>query len=597
MSQLAGILYFDSRPISAGDRELVVKALNLYPDAPPLFHGPGLLMGSSRASQNGSALPELDNVCTLDGRLDNHKDLPGRHYRHTPPVAADYALSVYQAGGTGGFRDLVGDWSLALWDAADRSIVLASDYAGIRPLYYCHSPERLIWASSLECLVDWTGIRELDDDFVSDFLMRGLSADRTPYRGIYPVPSGSSLRFSRDRIVRSRYWQFPIDRRIRYSSDREYEEQLRVVFKEAVAARLLEDPQVCAELSGGLDSSSVVAMANRLIRSGAFPASKLVGFTYRFPGSADEKFYRAVEAACGISSEYLDTAEYPPIAPDCAGFAEPCLWAPRFLEVARRMTSIGSQTFLTGQLGDLVMGNWMDDAEQCADLVREGKLAQSVREAFAWSRARKIPVYSILWRALAHGSGALQFRHTPANPSSLRACLAEGFRQRVSSRERTLVPPEWIREAHPSLLKRLIGLNSVLESRLLRCPEPLQAVSYSHPYAHRPLVEFMLAIPAKQVCRPGEPRHLQKRAFRGILPDPVWRRRSKSNYEAMYAGALRSCAAVLLDDVGEMRLVQAGYLDRDGIRLRLLRLTQGLEKESSHLRPIILLERWLRRHQ
>ena len=594
MSQLAGILYFDSRPVSAGDHDQVVSALSRDPGVPTLSTGPGLLMGAGSASQSGCSLPELDNVCTLDGRLDNVKDLPNRYYRHTPPVPADYGLSVYETSGTKGFHALIGDWSLAIWDAADRSIVLASDYAGIRPLYYHHSPDRLIWASSLEHLVLWTGIRELDEDFVSDFLTRGLSGDRTPYRGIYPVPSGASIRFSRGRTAVARYWRFPIDRRIRYSEDSEYEEHLRALFAEAVTVRLVTDRPVCAELSGGLDSSSVVGMANRLIRSSALPVPQLISFTYRFPGSTDEKFYRAVETACGISGEYLDTGEYPPVAPHCAGFSEPCLWAPRFLEVARRMGAIGSQTFLTGQMGDLIMGNWVDDTEQAADLVREGRYADSVREALAWSRARQMPVYSILWRALAHGSGARQLRANPARPSSLWSCLDADFRERVRSRDRALAPPDWIKEAPPSLLKRLIGLNGVLDSRLLRCPEPLQAFSYSHPFSHRPLVEFMLGIPAHQVCRPGEPRRLQKRALAGILPEPVWRRRSKSNYEAMYARALRNCAVAFLEDIDDMRLVQAGYLDRDGILLRLLRLTQGMEKESSQLRPAILLECWLR---
>ena len=609
MSELAGIFYFDFRPVSLDDQRHVERALARYSGAARIYAGPGVLIGCSTCSgaldecHSGCSLPELDNVCTFDGRLDNSKDLPGsragfshRYYRQRPPTPADHALAAYEAAGPDGLRDLIGDWSLAIWDAGERSILLASDYAGVRPLYFHRTTSRLVWCSSLEHIVRWTGMEDLDEEYVADFITRGATGTRTPYRGIHPVPAGCSIRISRDRLVTARHWDYPVGEKICYWTDSEYEERMRELFQEAVSARLQTESPVCAELSGGLDSSSVVCTANQLIRAGAVRAPSLTSFTYQFPGSADEKFYRAVEAACGISSQYLDTDEYPPMTPSCPGFAEPVVWAPRFAELAHRMTSIGSRVFLTGQTGDLIMGNWLDDAEQAADLLSQGKVKLSIREAFAWSHALQIPVYSIMWRSLRPGSHR-NFDRSRGAPRVFGDSLHAGFRKRMNTWDRDQSAPAWLAEAGPSLRKRLTGLSSLLDGRTLQCPEPLQAVSYSHPFAHRPLVEFMLKIPAGQVCRPGEPRRLMRRALAGIVPDVVLRRRSKSNYDAMYVRSLRPCAAELLRNIDSARLVQSGYVDKESLQFRLLRLMQGLDCDASQLRYPILLECWLRQRE
>jgi len=601
MADLAGIYYFDARPVSTEDYRQVRRGLLRNSAFSQWYTRPGLLIGCGAPAEtigdchSGSTLPELGNICTFDGRLDNMHDLPGRHGHPHPPVPADHALTAYEARGVDGFRTLIGDWSLAIWDAAERAILLASDYAGIRPLYFHHAPSRLVWSSSLEHLARWTGIEELDEEFVAAFVTRGSAASRTPFRGIYPVPSGSSVRVSAGRLVQARYWSLPVGDQVRYRTEGEYEERMRFLFQEAVATRLRTSRPVCAELSGGLDSSSVVCTANRLIRAGAVKAPGLTSFSYQFQGSNDAGFYRAVEQACGIPSVYLDTEEYPPIAPDCAGYSQPCLWAPRLSEVARRMAALGSHVFLTGQGGDLIMGNWFDDAEQAADLFSQGRVVEAVRDAFAWSRALRVPVYSILWRTLRPASTD----HPDWPRSAARrpeTSLSPAFRQRVNL-DSVESEPAWLRGLRPTLRKRVRALNRLLEGRILQCPEPLQAQSYTHPFAHRPLVEFMIGIPAGLVCRPGEPRRLMRRALVGIVPEVILRRRSKGNYDALFLRALRLSATELLRNVSRMRLVELGYVDSGSVHSRLLRLMQGVDCDASQLRCLLLLEFWLLRRQ
>src|SRR5262249_49976444 len=144
----------------------------------------------------------------------------------------------------------------------NHTTVLASDFAGVRPLYYYEEAGRVLWSSRLQSLVDATGISELDEQYIAGLLTVGGCPNRTPYKGIYSVPAGHAVCVSWTSTRIQRFWELPIGEVIRYRNERRYEEQLRALFREAVAVRLQNESPVIAELSGGLDSSSVVCMAD-----------------------------------------------------------------------------------------------------------------------------------------------------------------------------------------------------------------------------------------------------------------------------------------------------------------------------------------------
>jgi asparagine synthase (glutamine-hydrolysing) len=583
MSPFAGCFYFDLRPPTLEDQRC---ALMVAPGRPTHVHSaPGLVMaqnapGVSQPSPPAYATSARGGVCTFDGRLDGAAS-PG----------GELALDLFEKAGTGAFHALIGDWSLALWDAKDPAILLASDFAGVRPLYYHHSAASLKWSSSLEHLAAWTGSPDLDLEYVADMLTRCGTRGRTPYRGIRAVLPGTVIRARPGRFEVTRFWQPPVGRPLHYRREEEYAEHLRSLFEEAVRVRLAGAPAVCAELSGGLDSSSIVCMADRLVRSSGTAAPRLSTFSYRTPGTNDDAFIRAVEQSCAVQSVHLDGDLHPPLSVTCAGGSAPYWGAPRWIEVSRRMREAGATVLLTGQLGDLVMANWLDDAEQAADYLWQGKLVRALRESLAWSQSLQVTVYSILWRAL-RPNRALELRaggkpyesFTPSFRKIARAC-ARGMGWEC--------PPGLL----PSRRKRLRSLMDLLESRVLESPDTLAGASLAHPYAHRPLVEFMLAVPSAVACRPGEPRRLMRRALRGLVPDAVLRRRSKGSYEGLFLRAMRPCAAELLEDTRAMRLVELGCLDPVGIAARLRKLVEGLPCKEIQLRQVILLEVWLRQRR
>jgi hypothetical protein len=262
------------------------------------------------------------------------------------------------------------------------------------------------------------------------------------------------------------------------------------------------------------------------------------------------------------------------------------------------MDSLKSRVLLTGQFGDLIMGNTVDDSGQVADYIRDCQLMAAAREAFAWSQSLRVPIYSIFWRALRSNCTAWA---APSVAESM--CdryghidsLSHAFRKRVALSGQDRHGDEGWHAAPPRRRQLFRSVSETLAARVLQVPESLQHISYSHPFAHRPLVEFMLTVPPRIVCRPGEPRRLMRRAFADLLPPIVLRRKSKSVYSLAYREALLPMAKQLLARPGDIRLVEFRFVDQVSFTQRLRRFTDGLDCNESQLRQLILLEFWMRR--
>src|SRR5215813_2984585 len=542
---------------------------------------------------------ERAEILHWDGRLDNRADLLFRlkDSLQGETSNAAIALAAYKRWGTDGFVHLIGDWSVVIDDHANRAVVLASDFAGVRPLYYCVQSGRVLWSSHLQSLVETTGISELDEQYARAFLLFGGCPNRTPYKGIYSVPAGHAVCVRGDETKILRFWSLPVGDEIRYRDERRYAEQLRALFQEAVSVRMQNEAPVLAELSGGLDSSSVVSMASHLMRSGAAKATRFSSVSFVWRNSLDEPFVREMESFCGIEGIHISTHDVPIIAERQVGNARPEPFQPLRASVAAAANTVGATTLLTGQNGDVMMGNWFDDSLQVAASLRHLRLGRACKEALAWSKILRLPVYRVLWRA---AQAALPPTLTPAaiytgpdgsyTPKNTETSLAPGLKDRMGAD--TLFSNAWM-QAPPERRRYFHALSLMLELRMLQPPEPLQHLEYTHPFAHRPLVEFLMAVPPDVLCRPGEPRRLMRSALSDLWPIKLRTRRSKGVFNAPWQEALRPLARTLLK-AGQLHLVERGFVDRAGVLSRLGRLCAGLDCNEHQLRNIILLELWLR---
>ncbi len=608
MSFQGGVFYFDRRPVPGQESAAIVRGLGPDSTLPPvqrrcagIFQAHVALSLDAREANVAQPFVAEGVSITFDGRLDNREDLllSMQHELRSEMCDVLLALAAYQRKGPDGFRNLIGDWSLAIWDQSREAIVLASDYAGVRPLYYCVQNERVLWSTRLKPLVGWTAASEIDDEYVAAFLNFGACPHRTPYCGIYSVPPGHSVVISREGVVIRPFWELPFGDTVRYRKESDYEEHLVGLFREAVRCRLRSDKPVLADLSGGLDASSIVCMATQLIRSEGRDPSGLRTLHVEHEGSLDRRFCAAVEKWCGIDAVRLSTTTSRFLTEADAGDALPTFWHQLHSRTAALAQQCGAHTYITGQIGDVIMGNWLDDSAQVASLLRRGHLVPALKQSLAWSRALEIPIVWILGRAVQSSMPRLlSNRRDPAGVSYVcensQDSMGRKFRDRLHLQE----PHRFFSKAwtHAPLDRRrhLRGLMEILELRILQPPEPLEHLYYTHPFAHRPLVQYMMSIPADVVCRPGEPRRLMRRAFRGLWPPELRKRRSKDLFDGVFLESLRPIARSFLKAPRQLQVVERGYVDLDDVTRRLDRLSNSLECNEPQLRQVILLELWLR---
>lgn len=541
-------------------------------------------------------------VLAWDGRLDNRGDLILRLKDGLQGRTTNTAIvrAAYERWGIEGLARLIGDWSVVIRDDSSRAILLASDFAGVRPLYYHVRRGQVLWSSRLQSILDATGISELDRAYMQGFLLLGGCPNRTPYKGIYSVPPGHAVRISSESTSVQRFWSLPTKNTVRYRTERQYEEHLRILFREAMAVRLQTKSPVLAELSGGFDSSSVVSMANHLMLSGIGKTTRLEGVSYLWRNSLDEPFIREVESFCGIRGTHISTHDVPLISETQVGNAVPELFQPLRSRVAALAREVGAKTILTGQNGDLVMGNWFDDSLQVAALLRQCRVAEACREALAWGKILHVPIYSVLWRAFratVPPSLASAAIYTGSDGSFMRKSTETSLLASMSGQGDVFDPQRffsdaWI-EAPPERRKHFRQFSALVELRMFQVPEPLQDLDCTHPFTHRPLVEFLLAVPATVLCRPGEPRKLMRSALSELWPVKLRTRRSKGLFDAPWQEGLRPLARLLLS-AKRLHVVERGFVEGTSFISRLERLGQGLDCNEAQLRQIVMLELWLR---
>jgi asparagine synthase (glutamine-hydrolysing) len=549
---------------------------------------------------NGDA--RRSRVLHWDGRLDNRNDLIpllADLLRHDTSNTA-IALAVYDRWGIDGLVHLIGDWSVVIQDETNRATILASDFAGVRPLYYSVQKGNVFWSDRLQSVVDATGISELDDLYMGAFLLYGGCPNRTPYKGIYSVPAGHAVHVSSAGTKITRFWSLPVRDEVRYRNYHRYEEQLRALFREAVSVRLQTEAPVLAELSGGLDSSSVVSMANHLMRSGAVPPRSLTSVSYVWKNSLDEPFIREMESFCGIKGVRISTHDAPLISETGVGNAQPEILQPLRGSVALLSRQLGAKVLLTGQNGDLVMGNWFDDSLQLSSSLRRFGFAQASEEAIEWSKRLRLPVYRVLWQAACAAlpsalapTAVYRINDGSYNPRSSETSLVPAVIERLGlSESGNLFSHIWM-QAPPERRKYFRSLSTTLELRNFQAPEMWRHLVYTHPFAHRPLVEFLMTVPVEILCGPGKPRKLMRSALSDLWPVRLRMRRSKGLFSLPWQEALRPLASALLN-AKQSQVVERRLVDRASVVSRLQRLLAGLDCNIDQIRYVIVLELWLR---
>lgn len=182
---------------------------------------------------------------------------------------AQLILLAYEKWGERCLEHVLGDFVFALWDETRRVLFCAADQFGVRGLYYAPTASGYILSNDIACVLTHPQVsRELDDVSIADFLTAGqiYAPDATAFTHIRALPGGCSLSLRAGSPPKiSSYWVLPIEDELRFKTPQACVEGFREVFRSAVSDRLRED-HIGAGFSGGMDSTSCVAMAMQIAR-------------------------------------------------------------------------------------------------------------------------------------------------------------------------------------------------------------------------------------------------------------------------------------------------------------------------------------------
>lgn len=565
--------------------------------------GDATTLGQPLETLHGDGCGELEIVVDFDGRIDNANEVI-RDCALTTDCAlsdVDIVAAAYRRWGTSCFAKLVGDFAASVWEPRARLLSLARDPFGTRPLYYCCDGILARWSSTLEHLTQVVGGElAIDDEFVAGFLTTTEERERTPYRGVWSVGPGTTVVVRAGERRTHLYWDPGQDvRATGCKSDDDYEREYLVLFEQAVACRLREKHPMVAELSGGLDSSSVVCVAAEMLAAGSVGAPSMSTVSYVFsdsPTSDEMRFIDAVETYIGRVGHHIEVSDA--VAPIFSGAVPSApnpllLFQSVFDRLKAIMIAADAPVLMTGYGGDHMMMYTAFRAPQLADLLMEGQVRTMWRLLTQFSSQWKCSYSYLLWSSVIWPLPvSLQTRFT-ADGAGAPEWIEAAFASRTAARER------WLGVGQTGRFRTTSGqwqysyvqdAISVVSSCYHR--ERI-GVDVTYPYLHRPLVEFVLNTPSEQKFRPHESRSLHRRAMRGHLPERVRTRRSKASQGEVMCRGLARCWPRIQEELADLRIVRRGYVDRKKFAESLGRARYGVTDEVQPLLRALVLEKWL----
>jgi len=291
MCGIAGIVDYDTGYI---DRIIVKEMIDTMshrgPDGEGIYSDINVLLGHKRLSiidVEGSKQPlcnEDETIwITFNGEIYNYpelrKELVARGHSFKTQGDTETLVHLYEDYGRDMVSHLQGMFAFAIWDKNKRSLFIARDRIGIKPLYYCNTHNGLIFASEIKALLRHSEVKSsYRHESIWHYLTyRSVPAPDTLFKNIYKLKPGHTLTVTKDRCDEKPYWDIPLssvcglsDAYGKYTTDEQLEiaaNETEQLLLKSVKRRLISDVPLGAFLSGGVDSSLIVAMMSKLTDS------------------------------------------------------------------------------------------------------------------------------------------------------------------------------------------------------------------------------------------------------------------------------------------------------------------------------------------
>jgi asparagine synthase (glutamine-hydrolysing) len=504
-------------------------------------------------------------------------------------------------------------FAFAIWDSNRRTLLLARDRLGVKPLYYTLSDDGVLhFASEIKALLEARALTpELNYAALPDYAAnRSTSGDDTLFRGIKRLPPGHTLVWNEGRIEIERYWDVSFHKPEQALSDTEYVERFSELFQESVRLRLMADVPLGMFLSGGVDSSAIVAAMSAEVRepiktfSVAFAEREANELEYaRLVSDAFATDHREIVVSPRQFFDTLPQLVYQEDEPIAHPSSVP-------LYFVSRLATEHVKVVLTGEGSDELLAGYGKYGRTIHNIAL-GKLYGALTPA-ALRRAIK--------RRIEGGRGSSRLGQKLARTflciePNLENIYFDNFAVFKHSFQQQLFTPEareQMGDPNPyrtaldhvessdanELLDRLLAadLKTYLHELLMKQDQMSMAASIESrvPFLDHKLVEFAAGLPVNMKLRDFTTKFILRRAMKGRLPKEILTRR-KMGFPVPVGAWLRGEFSHIVDEyVLSERTRTRGIFNREFVRDLVARHRAG-ENHTERLWGLINFEIWQRR--
>jgi asparagine synthase (glutamine-hydrolysing) len=487
-------------------------------------------------------------------------------------------LAAYEKWGEECCRYLIGEFAFAIWDDRNRRLFCCRDHLGTRPFLYWHNGSRFLFASDVRTILACPGVpRELNRRKLAGMALfdgHHFYSDETFHAGILSLPSGFSLVVDARGAHKRMYWEPEIRPELVPAKPEEAIEALRHLLFQAVECRIPENSQATVELSGGLDSSAITAIAARFLErkgrtllavSGVLPDNVTVSQRHR----PDEREYiDEFRSWPNVRIEYVTALGRGPFdgIEDPTGFYATPLRTSRFFlqeELHQRAFSLDAHSVLRGLSGEL--GPTNSGKRYYLELAAKCHWSTLARELVLLRKVRGVRPFRFLAAQLFDLLGPPPWRHKPT-PQVL---FTESFQEnsKVWRRERCARPDQ--RQHQLTVLRNFQRGHAAWWARSNEHP-----IRISQPWLDKRVVEYCLSAPPTLKVKNGYHRNLMRESMDGVLPKRIQWRTSKTPFSPDYSARFNA-------QLGRARDVVEAISPRDPVREIL-----DMDRLAGLLRPV-----------
>ena len=621
MCGICGVIHFDGKPV---ERDLLTamneRLAHRGPDGDGYFidGGVGLAMRRLKIIDIAGSDQPLGNedesvVLIFNGEIYNYRalrrQLMARGHRFKTDGDGETIAHLYEEYGGDGLKHLRGMFALALWDSRRRRLLLARDRFGQKPLYYYAGREVFVFASEIKAILAHPAVPrvsrfEAEDGLaLAEYLSFGyVPAPRTAFAGIRMLEPASGLHVEgAGALEEGRYWELPALAPPDPAAKAEaYVGDLRERLGEAVRLRLVSDVPLGAFLSGGLDSSLIVAFARRASNS----AIKTFSIGFAGDDSFDETPY-AEKVARHLETEHSAYR----VEPEAMSLLADLLWhhdqpfadssaIPTYL--VSKLTRESVTVALTGDGGDELFAGY--ERFYAADWMRRLSFAPAPLMKAVASLLALLPegtgYYDPVARAGRFARAASQrldeayFDLVRVFDKALLAQVGPGADLHSSKLE------AYLRAEQPHPIAALVEANMrsyLPDDLLIKADRSSMAASLEAraPFLDHELAEFAATIPFNLKLKGSRGKHILKEAARGLLPPEIIDRK-KHGFGVPLGAWLRRDMAPARDILLSRRARERGLLAMSVVERLLAEHEAGARDHNRQLWVLLTLEEWHR---